>query len=256
MADSQHMVIRISRSNLGEALTLRVHPDGTVETPAGSRLAMGETWSADGVELRVGADLSERGGPWSGPELLIMQSERDRTSRMRCPLPNAAGATLMLGRSRRACDIVVSDEHVSRVHLKLQVGETGHTIEDMESKWGTLINGKRLIGRHNLTHGDEIRIGTSLLKYLLNWDGGQPEPMPETALTWAGGAEPQVASRVATRDRMEKLPSRASDRMPNVLPPMVRESVPPLWIGVGIGLIIALIGMIMYTVVTLLWPTA
>jgi hypothetical protein len=63
---------------------------------------------------------------------------------------------LVLGRSLD-CDITVLSPHVSRHHARLELVDGDLCIEDLGSANGTLINGKRIEGRHALRHEDELR---------------------------------------------------------------------------------------------------
>lgn len=258
MTEVQHFLVRVTQPVGSDPITLRLHADGSIETPRGQRVPMGEVWQDRGLEVRVGADVSASGQAWSGPELLVLQREGERTSRMRCPLPAAGGSTVVVGRSQRVCDVVVTDEHVSRVHLKITADAEGHTVEDLQSKWGTLINGKPLHERTRLSHGDELSVGTSVIRYLIRWDDAISAAMPQTAVTSAGfgdAGETQVSAPSSEHMRPERLPSRAGGTV-EVRSAVVRPTVAPTWIGIGIGLMMALVGMAIYTLVMLWWPEA
>ncbi len=58
------------------------------------------------------------------------------------------------------------DEHgVSRVHARVvQVGDK-FLLDDMKSSNGTFVNGKRLVGSHEMESGDRVTIGESILKF-------------------------------------------------------------------------------------------
>lgn len=73
---------------------------------------------------------------------------------LRLPL----GETLV-GRARR-CRLRFSDPTVSRVHLRIIVTASEITAEDLNSRAGSWINGKRLDGRCRLGFGDVLRVGT------------------------------------------------------------------------------------------------
>lgn len=62
-----------------------------------------------------------------------------------------------LGRST-GCDIVVDEDGVSRDHARIVVKGRKATIEDLESRNGTFVNGKR-VERQELRDGDRIRLG-------------------------------------------------------------------------------------------------
>jgi FHA domain len=62
--------------------------------------------------------------------------------RKRIPLPQAE---LVIGRSANRCDLVVDDNRISRVHLRVSRGpDKGITLTDLYSANGTLFDGRRL----------------------------------------------------------------------------------------------------------------
>ena len=70
----------------------------------------------------------------------------------------------VLGR-HPSCDIVISDSSVSRHHAAL-VREGGQVIvEDLRSRNGTLVNGRRVVGRRPLVDQDELSIGENRMRF-------------------------------------------------------------------------------------------
>ena len=67
-----------------------------------------------------------------------------------------------IGRARDAA-ICVDAPSVSRRHARVVFSEGRATIEDMHSKNGTSVNGRRIEGPVALSDGDEIRVGVALL---------------------------------------------------------------------------------------------
>lgn len=65
--------------------------------------------------------------------------------------------TLTVGRDG-ACDIVIPDRQVSRQHARLSFTGQGAMLEDLDSKNGTYLNGKKVSGTVKLTEGDEVAI--------------------------------------------------------------------------------------------------
>jgi pSer/pThr/pTyr-binding forkhead associated (FHA) protein len=78
------------------------------------------------------------------------------------------GEETIIGRNPNT-DITLLDESISREHAIVEVDEaTGTwTLEDLQSTNGTKVNGKR-VRSATLTHGDEIEIGHTKFKFLLN----------------------------------------------------------------------------------------
>ena len=88
-------------------------------------------------------------------------------------IPLAAGQ-IVLGR-HPGCDVVLEVAAVSRQHAVVGRADTGHWIEDLGSRNGTLVNGERLTGRYPLADGDEIVIGEVRFGYR-----SESTPRPDT----------------------------------------------------------------------------
>jgi hypothetical protein len=71
---------------------------------------------------------------------------------------------VVLGRSRQ-CDIVVCDRFASKLHAQLIRTEDGYQLGDLHSTNGSVVNGRRLSGRHTLRDGDRIHVGDFILVY-------------------------------------------------------------------------------------------
>lgn len=91
------------------------------------------------------------------------------------PASSAAGARrLVLGAPEvivgRApdCTFVIEDQLISRRHARIRSGSAvGHryVVEDLGSRNGTFVNGRRLTEPHVLEHGDELRFGNSTFTF-------------------------------------------------------------------------------------------
>jgi len=77
-------------------------------------------------------------------------------------LVGTAGATL--GRSRQ-CDIVLDDPNVSRQHAEIRPRGGSWVLDDLGSTNGSCVNGRRIDGPEVLKPGDEIELGTSVLRF-------------------------------------------------------------------------------------------
>jgi hypothetical protein len=62
------------------------------------------------------------------------------------------------------CEVVLKDEGASRRHAQLRTKDGITTITDLGSTNGTRVNGDT-IGSRQLTHGDKITIGTTVLEF-------------------------------------------------------------------------------------------
>lgn len=85
-------------------------------------------------------------------------------SGMRCELRWAAGTDTLLqgehviGRDPVA-DIVIDSSTVSRRHARIVVCPGSVTVEDLQSKNGTFVNGKRVVRTMSLSTGDVLKVG-------------------------------------------------------------------------------------------------
>jgi DNA-binding winged helix-turn-helix (wHTH) protein len=68
----------------------------------------------------------------------------------------------VLGREESAA-IWIDDSSVSRRHARVVIGESGAVVEDLGSKNGTLVNGRRLKKKELLSDGDAIVVGPAKL---------------------------------------------------------------------------------------------
>lgn len=91
--------------------------------------------------------------------LLVLGGDEART----VPVPQ--DGVLVLGRDPEAL-VHLEDAKASRRHAEVRAAGGEVTVVDLGSTNGTYINGERLTGPRVLTHGDEIRIGSTLLTLL------------------------------------------------------------------------------------------
>jgi Protein of unknown function (DUF3662)/FHA domain len=72
----------------------------------------------------------------------------------------------VIGRSRD-CDIVLSDQNVSRHHAEVRPSGGSWIVRDMGSTNGVKVNGRRIQGAQSLKRGDTIELGTSRVTFEL-----------------------------------------------------------------------------------------
>jgi DNA-binding response OmpR family regulator len=73
-------------------------------------------------------------------------------------------------------DVVIDDRWVSRYHAQVRREGDTYVVQDLGSKNGTLVNGRRIAGPLNLSDGDEIQV-TPLVN-LTFVDYGSTAPLP------------------------------------------------------------------------------
>jgi DNA-binding winged helix-turn-helix (wHTH) protein len=72
----------------------------------------------------------------------------------------------LIGRDSAAA-VWIDDVSVSRRHARISVDESGATIEDLGSKNGTYVRGRKIVKRARLTDRDTIKIGPARLVFRL-----------------------------------------------------------------------------------------
>lgn len=75
------------------------------------------------------------------------------------------GVRMTVGRMA-GVDLLLSDQSVSRKHIELIHSDTGTLLRDLGSGNGTKLNGKKIAADTVLSHGDEIQIGKTKLRFV------------------------------------------------------------------------------------------
>jgi pSer/pThr/pTyr-binding forkhead associated (FHA) protein len=70
----------------------------------------------------------------------------------------------VIGRSRD-CEIVLSDQNVSRRHAEIRPSGGSWIVRDLGSTNGVKVNGRRIQGPQSLKRGDTIELGTSSVTF-------------------------------------------------------------------------------------------
>jgi hypothetical protein len=125
------------------------------EAPPSEEEASGRTmiYSTAG---RVAEPLEERARSRQQTALLLMGGKR--------LVVGPGGATM--GRSRQ-CDVTVDDANVSRQHAEVRPRGGSWVLSDLGSTNGSRLNGQRVEGSEVLKPGDEIELGTTVLRFEL-----------------------------------------------------------------------------------------
>jgi DNA-binding winged helix-turn-helix (wHTH) protein len=66
------------------------------------------------------------------------------------------------------CDVYLNDASVSRLHAKIAVDGRTATVEDLDSKNGTTLQGVRVAGRAAITDGDEVVFGNVRAQFVVD----------------------------------------------------------------------------------------
>ena len=73
------------------------------------------------------------------------------------------GEELTIGRAEK-CHIVVDDTYVSQVHARLYANGDSYFVEDLGSTNGTYLNRRRITSPVELSRGDRVKIGKTVLE--------------------------------------------------------------------------------------------
>ena len=111
--------------------------------------------------IRSGIGLVRTGGAAKRAKVLSLTVVRGPKEISGITLPLTG--PVVVGRSPDA-DLVIADDFVSSIHLKIVPASDGLVIEDLGSTNGTLVNGQPVTRPLNVSAGDLIEIGTNQLK--------------------------------------------------------------------------------------------
>jgi RsiW-degrading membrane proteinase PrsW (M82 family) len=98
-------------------------------------------------------------------------------------------------------DVVFRDPHVSRLHAVIRWTPAGYEIEDLNSTWGTYVQGQRVVGRMPLPPGALIKIGTLDIRF-------QPVPLPPPLSSCASQILPGYPAQPSSPAAATTLPQR------------------------------------------------
>lgn len=115
--------------------------------------------------------------------------------------------SITIGRStaEQPVDLDLSpDNTVSRVHARLSYKKTAYWLEDLDSRYGTLVNGRKITTKTRLLPGDQIKMGQTTLELFVPDSGiltssvSAAESTPDLLLA----EDPDLASLKAVRRRL------------------------------------------------------
>jgi pSer/pThr/pTyr-binding forkhead associated (FHA) protein len=144
--------------------------------------------------------------------------------------PLEPGSTI----GREGCDIVLSDPDVSRRHAAIQVVGTEVSIEDLGSTNGTYVNGQRIDSRHRLGDGDEVQIGSVVLRLrapasatrLVETPTGATRLSQTTTLRPSGEPEPSATEQAPMPEPFAPEPAPVAEQAPMPEPPVLHPPAP------------------------------
>jgi|688.fasta_scaffold813017_1 pSer/pThr/pTyr-binding forkhead associated (FHA) protein len=74
--------------------------------------------------------------------------------------------------------VIVSDKTISRQHAQIQFKDGRFLVQDLNSKNGTRVNGKKVVEMTMLKSGDEVSLGLTQMIFLLVPDRTNTERIP------------------------------------------------------------------------------
>jgi DNA-binding winged helix-turn-helix (wHTH) protein len=108
-----------------------------------------------GFGYAFSAEVREEGSEPVGDRFSLAWEKRE--------IPLARGENL-IGRDRNAT-ARIDDSTISRRHARILVAEKAAVIEDLGSKNGTFVQGRRIEKRRQLSDGDQVQVGSVMLTF-------------------------------------------------------------------------------------------
>jgi ABC-2 type transport system ATP-binding protein len=96
-------------------------------------------------------------------------------------------------------DVMITDDEISSRHASFAPSDGGAAVEDLGSTNGTFVNGQRLTGSHQLSAGDRIQLGNTVVEVR-----GLPDTAPQGPP--AAQAVPDVAPQATRNKEIPSLP--------------------------------------------------
>jgi hypothetical protein len=144
---------RLGLGEFGIQTAVVQHDEEPADADAGEGSGRTMIYSTAG---RVVEPLEERARLQAQTALLLFEGQR--------LVVGPAGVSL--GRSRQ-CEVTLSDPNVSRQHAEIRPRGGSWVLSDLGSTNGTLLNGRRIDRPEVIKPGDEIELGTSLIRFEL-----------------------------------------------------------------------------------------
>jgi hypothetical protein len=147
---------RLGLGEFGIQTRVAQHPDEAGAEPAAADPEVGRTMIY-GRQTPVPEPVEQRARRRPETPVLLVDGKR-----------LAVGPTgVTIGRSRQ-CDVVLNDPNVSRQHAEIRPRAGSWVLTDLGSTNGSSLNGRRIEGPEVVNAGDELEIGTSVIKFELD----------------------------------------------------------------------------------------
>jgi DNA-binding winged helix-turn-helix (wHTH) protein len=118
---------------------------------------IGYAFNGDAIEDRSGGVPLRPADRDRVPTICWLIKDRKR-------IPLAAGENI-LGREPDNGIVRIDSPTVSRRHARISISRNGAVLEDLGSKNGTFLRGEPLSGAASLSDGDEIRVGSIVVRF-------------------------------------------------------------------------------------------
>lgn len=103
--------------------------------------------------------------------------------------------------SEQGNDIIIQDESISYFHLQFEKQDDDYFVRDLQSQWGTFVNGRKISNRTILIDQDEIGIGTHNITFL------NAKAETEKALVAENHESGQFAGETKLEERIAGIPT-------------------------------------------------
>ncbi|MFQ6113113.1 MAG: FHA domain-containing protein [bacterium] len=81
--------------------------------------------------------------------------------------------------SEQGNDIIIEDERISYFHLQFEKQGNGYFVRDLQSQWGTYVNGTKIKSRTPIKNNDEIGVGNHSIIFQYSQMNPEPQLMLE-----------------------------------------------------------------------------
>lgn len=163
--------------------------------------------------------LSSLGGPSMEPPCLRVMDGADEGRRLEL---GEDQSEVTLGRSPE-CDFALNDQNISRRHALIKRTWNGFTVQDLGSKNGVLVNGKKADGPASIKDGDEIQIGSLKLTFI----DPASRILDQFGVLSNDDVDPNASTQLPADEEPEAPPEEEPQPDPDPMPEVQNEEPPP-----------------------------